>query len=275
MKKNIKNHLFPLTIILTMLVALNVLSLIIFFNTPKNSSHIASYTYVPDPNEPAAEQKDSLQLRTFKATPVVPAGNDCNTNQIVRREPYIVWAISPGPGESAGAGGKIKIWYNDENPLTLGSGNVSSNNADHVVDPNVGDESARDANNFPYFPALFLSDITTDSTNTSGDAENGGTPHKPTEVWGAWKPLGNSSFIPTPNNLSLPSGADPFPTESNIKFKEGTYFIKSRETSYGAEIIWEVDKLGLTSGHIYRAQFIVHDGDFDGDTSEGCTTIKL
>lgn len=233
---------------------------------------IASFSYVPVYPSPGEGQK-SLQLQTFKFKQVNNTF-ECNSGTIKgTSEPNILWAMDPPPGQSVEQGGKIKIWYNDEKPLMLGSGSVSPNTDQHVIDPNVGDESARDANNFPYFPALFLTDITNSPDDTSGDAQNGGTPHKPDEVWGTWKALNDTNSL-TPNNLVLPSGADPVPATSNVTFPVNSILHRSRETEHAAEIIWDVSKLGLVSGHAYRAQFIIHDGDSDGDIGEGCTTIK-
>lgn len=234
--------------------------------------HISSYTYVPVFPTPQ-DSKNALQLQTFKFTKKNNSF-ECNTGAIKgSSEPRILWAMDPPPGQTVPANGKIKIWYNDEYPLTLGSGTVSDNASQHVVNPNVGDESARDANKFPYFPALFLTDITSNPDDTSGDAQKGGTPHKPDEVWGTWQALGGDAVRSAGNNLVLPKGADPFPATSNITFSD-SYEYRSRETANGSEIIWDVSKLGLTSGHTYRAQFIIHDGDREGDIGEGCTTIQ-
>ncbi len=220
-------------------------------------------------------RKSNLQLKTIKFKLQVPETFDCNTGAIVgSNEPYILWAIQPPPGTPVTREGAIKAFYQDEHPLTLGSGDVTpaKSSQDHVVDPNVGDEAARDANGFPYFPALFLSDITTDPNNRSGDSQNGGTPHKPSEIYGAWKALGpHSSTAMNPNNLDMGPGADPFPTEPNVTFKGKT---RRPEPYYGAEIIWKAEDLNLEDGHTYRAQFILHDGDSEGDISEGCTTIQ-
>ena len=47
---------------------------------------------------------------------------------------------------------------------------------------------------------------------------------------------------------------------------------------YVSEARWDVSSLGLTTGHVYRAQFMVHDGDQNktgGDVGEGCATIFI
>jgi hypothetical protein len=45
---------------------------------------------------------------------------------------------------------------------------------------------------------------------------------------------------------------------------------------YGAGIQWSVGSLGLTAGHYYRVQFMVHDGDQDqtgGDVGQACVNV--
>ena len=45
---------------------------------------------------------------------------------------------------------------------------------------------------------------------------------------------------------------------------------------YTAELVWNLDSLGLTPGHIYRMQFMLHDGDQNksgGDAGEACVTM--
>lgn len=230
-------------------------------------------TYQIVEDSPIPDQK-GLQLKTVKLKVIVPPTFDCGDDNIKGSpEPYILWAIDPAPGTSVTKGGSIKAFYQDEWPLTLGAGDVSpsTSSQDHVINPKVGDETQKDANNFPWYPAIFLTDITNDPSSKSGDAQNGGKANKPDEVFGAWKPLGNMGVAFPPNNLDLGSGADKFPTESNVTFSSP----RRPEPLYGAEIIWKVDNLGLTAGHAYRAQFILHDGDQVGDISEGCTTIQM
>ena len=47
---------------------------------------------------------------------------------------------------------------------------------------------------------------------------------------------------------------------------------------YGAEVRWDVSSLGLLPGHVYRMQFMVHDGDQNkagGDVGQGCATVFM
>lgn len=242
-----------------------------------NTAYVGPLAFIPQP-QPPDKNKESLQLKKLdfiETTPIpTPADDfDCNYGQLSSSEPNILYAMDPAPGTNVGPEGSIKIWYNDEHALTLGKGNITPyNSSNHVLNPSIGDPTAKDDNGLPIYPSLFLSDITSDPNNRSGDAQNGGTPHTPDEIWGTWLEAGGLD-PQTQNGTTLPPGSDPFPTESNIKFNDG--YRRPREIRYGAEIIWNVNNLKLTPGHSYRAQFIIHDGDRLGDIGMGCTTIKL
>jgi len=237
-----------------------------------------TYAIIDDTN--ANTSVNTLQLKTIKFREVkpLPAAN-CNVNIKGKGENDILWATSPGSGETVGPGGSIKAFYADEWPITLGSGSVSSLNGNpgHIVNPNIGDVNARDANAFPYFPAIFITDITNDPNSTSGDAQNGGKGYPPSEIYGVWKVLNgnarndcrsnpNQNFC---NKLNL-GGPDTFPSKSNL-----LQLSSPTEPQTSAEIIWNVDSLGLTQGHDYRVQIVLHDGDqSNGDVGQACTTIR-
>lgn len=143
--------------------------------------------------------------------------------------------------------------------------------ADTINNPQVGMISKRDTQGFPLFPTLFITDVTNDPGNTSGDAQHGGTPIPPDTIYGSWKAAGGKN--PTQNGWNLPTGADPFPAQP-IQLTTTTN--RKIENQYGSEIIWAIDNLHLTAGHSYRAQFVVHDGDLNkdgGDIGIGCMTI--
>lgn len=237
--------------------------------------------YLIPVDAPPANSANGLQLKTigFVQVQPLPAAN-CKSVPIAgTSENDILWATIPGSGETVGSGGSIKAFYTDEWPITLGSGSISplNGNPGHIVNPNVGNTNARDVNNLPYFPSIFITDITSDPNSTSGDAQNGGKGYPPSEIYGVWKALNvnaghdcrinpNQNFC---NKLNL-GGPDAFPSQSNL-LKVSV----PREPQTSAEIIWNVDDLGLTQGHSYRVQIVVHDGDQNnGDVGQACTTIR-
>ncbi len=222
---------------------------------------------------------------------------------IAFNESEVLRAFSPPPGGPAVTGQTIKVWYSDEHALTLGvrqinvlvSGNLKQtfnypvtplgSNPGSATNPSVGatnlngDQAGTDPMDRPMFPALFITDITNDPTSQAGDWQYGGTPIAPHSVFGTWKAAVKTvdktkpvwTYTTTPdadpskNNWNLGPGSDPPP-------------LGLKDEGYGAEVRWEVDKLGLISGHNYRLQFMVHDGDQNkvgGDTGENCTTIAV
>jgi hypothetical protein len=172
-------------------------------------------------------------------------------------------------------GDTVKAFYVDEHALALGkNGNgktVSPCNCqsgpDKVDNPSIRDPTAVDSYQRPLFPALFISDVTTDPNNRSGDWENGGTPIPPTAVLGTWKAVG-ANDPNCPNNTNNVGNGDTVPPPTDPR--------DQTRPVWAAEIQWNVKALNLTAGHVYRLEFIIHDGDQNsagGDAAEACVTV--
>ena len=170
-------------------------------------------------------------------------------------------------------------------PFTPAPGQV----ADFVLNPQIGDPSATDPSGRPIFPALFVTDITADPDVICTPADPmparccdwqfGGTPIRPNAVFGTWKAATRSGTSiltgsdPAKNNYDLDgSGPCPGPTCPD-PVPAGLV-----NQGYGAEVRWNVSALGLMAGHVYRVQFMVHDGDQNksgGDVGQGCATVFI
>jgi hypothetical protein len=199
--------------------------------------------------------------------------------------------------------GTVRLWYNDEEAMVLGvrsvviktpSGNttttspvsVMGSNPGYVDHPAVGftglsgDLAGTDASGRPFFPSLFVTDVTSAPDSLSGDWQYGGsTPIPAHAVFGTWKAIVKTvdkrnspptvSYAPdsnpSKNNWNLGPLADPAPSGL---VNEG----------YGAEARWNISELGLLPGRKYRLQFLVHDGDQSkagGDAGQGCITVCM
>lgn len=212
----------------------------------------------------------------------------------------------------------ISMWYADEHAMTLGvrqinvtssTGTTTQNymvsplnaSPDLVGNPSVGAtsltgmDSGTDSSmcpgvpyvcSRPMFPALFVTDITGNPGNTSGDWQNGGTPVTPTAIFGVWKAAVKNVDItgatpvvkvvpdadPTPNGTNLGG----IPTPPGVTYTDGG--CGGGVCQYSAVVSWKISQLGLTSGHTYRFQFMVHDGDQNnsgGDVGENCTIVTI
>ena len=133
----------------------------------------------------------------------------------------------------------------------------------------------------PIYPALFITDVTSNPSSLSGDWQYGGTGIPPHAIFGTWKAavkLVDKTHTPAVvtvatdndpsqhNNWNLGPGSDPVPTPTPTN--EG----------YGAEVRWDISRLGLISGHKYRLYFMVHDGDQNqsgGDSGQGCAYLTM
>jgi hypothetical protein len=123
----------------------------------------------------------------------------------------------------------------------------------------------------PMWPALFVTDITTDQKAVAGDWQWGGAPVNPTYVAGTWK---GAVRTVSATGASITPDADP--TKNNQNYGNGHTAPAGSLTkaeAYGAEVRWDIR---LEAGHNYRFQVMVHDGDqnkIGGDAGEACVTF--
>jgi hypothetical protein len=178
----------------------------------------------------------------------------------------------------SGASQHVGLFYTDEHAMLLGlNPNVSpypgSPPSGGLTAVSVGVRTAVDPYGRPLYPALFATDITASAADRSGDWQQRGdntTAMIPTGVYGSWKAATQSgtSIVPgadpSGNGWNLGTGADPAPTGSN--------------SGFGTEVQWNTTSLGLIPGHVYRLQFMVHDGDQNktgGDVGEACVNVLI
>jgi len=176
---------------------------------------------------------------------------------------------------AAGGGSQpaiVEVFYNDEHALTLGCATAShpvsplSSDPNAVHYPQTGDPACTDTVGRPLRPVLYVTDITSDPSCNAGDMQQGGHPYDPVAIFGTWKSateedggVGTPAMMdPMSNKWTLGPGSDPVPS-----------LAKTCTEGYGTELRFEV---GLISGHSYRLQVMVHDGDQNkgGDSGEGC-----
>ena len=105
---------------------------------------------------------------------------------------------------------------------------------------------------------------------TAGDQQRGGHPYDPIAVFGTWKAATEGA-----GNVGMPAMADPMPGNKwNLGSSADAVPAAAMacHEGYGAELQFEV---GLVSGHSYRFQVIVHDGDQNkgGDSGEACAVF--
>jgi hypothetical protein len=229
--------------------------------------------------------------------------------QVIFNESDILTAVSPATSLAAIPGITLSLWYSDEHAMTLGvrhttvidaAGNQSDTDyalstlmasPDVVSNPRVGataltgDQAGTDTSvcsdptlncGRPLYPAVFVTDITTNSGSTAGDWQNGGTALIPDAIYGTWKGATRIVNHQT-NSVQIVVDGDPQPNNSNvgsgISVPPGT-----GSEGFSTVVSWDVAKMGLQAGHTYRIQFMVHDGDehyTGGDVGENCVNISV
>jgi hypothetical protein len=205
------------------------------------------------------------------------------------------WAQVNGQGSSA----QIVGFANDEKGLLLGvngatplaSAPSNGTNSHHASNASGGDPTLKDPSNRPFYPALYISDITGNPNATSGqyDFQAGGSPVNVNamgqpfinDVFGTWATatVSNGTYTATPptakNDWTLGTGSDQ---------PVGTTFAAMGDEGFGAEVRWNASDLtdgagsALQPGHTYRVQVLTHDGDQNkagGDAGEFCVILTL
>ena len=246
---------------------------------PKPTADVNQYHLVASQS---ATPKQTLQMSALKFELSLPPATLGGFGAF--KEETIVVAYSPKRGEDAKAGGQIKVWFSDESALVLGADNgeetvTRQNEAMKIVgdEIKIGDGDGADVNGFVFFPALYivemdpnkaLADYVYDEKTKISPINTDILPKKPSAVYGNWSVKNEGTKFKC--NSYLPPGVDNYKLEEKNPFSAG-----SIEMQCPAQIVWNVDDLGLEAGKIYRAQFVVHDGDAMGDYGVGYLNIDL
>ena len=213
---------------------------------------------------------------------------------VVFNESEVLRAIVPSGGWPMAT---ISLFYDDEHALTLGvrstvvksaSGTtttdypvselpaVPSSVTNPATGTNIlsGDQSGLDSSLRPMWPALFITDLTSDPTSRSGDWQMGGVPYNPSAVYGTWKAaVRNVDTTQSPPLVSITPDEDPAKNNQVLGTGAATFPSGIKDEGFGAEVRWYVS---LLPGHSYRLQVMVHDGDQNkvgGDSGEACVTF--
>lgn len=259
----------------------------------------------------------SLQLKTFTFITITPTPSQITASVVDCGYPY----ASANPRSNiksdenevlrgfapviAGPGDQLKVWVNDEHASILGVRQIQvktltgTNITDYPVSPLTsspgsaidpqtgsnlldGDQAGTDVAGRPIWPSLFITDITQDPNNKSGDWQAGGIPINPHAVFGSWK----AAVKIVDTTVSPPAVkflVQPNPARNDWDLDGGGPAPDGLENEgFGMEVRWDVNRLvtegKIQIGHTYRVQFIVHDGDqtkTGGDVGEACATVRL
>ncbi|MFN2603584.1 MAG: hypothetical protein ABR582_12615 [Gemmatimonadaceae bacterium] len=161
----------------------------------------------------------------------------------------------------------------------VGSPFVKEGRIGTTSDP-VGLANAVDAAGRPLRPGLYLTDLTVNGVNSkAGDWQMGNdNPVQPTALYGTWKAaIITIDNTKNPTTTKLVPRADPSKNHKVVGPGGTNPPAAAIDNGYSTDVQWTVASLGLTSGHAYRAQFIVHDGDQNnsgGDVGQACVNIQ-
>ena len=293
-------------------VSQNVSGAVMASTTPYNSDSTAIKVTVSKPGPLFFAGILGISSPTISASAVArnnqapTAGNDaCGYPPSSFSESTVMrWAQINGTGSSA----QLVAYADDENSVLLGVNGatpmldgtgVSQNGSNgqtgavsyHGVNVSGGSSSLTDPSGRPYFPALYITNLTAHPLSGgtgAGDFQNQGTPRNLSsgqpfvdDIFGSWITGTVSSgrysrtSLPAKNNWNLGVGSDT---------PVGTTFAAMGNEGYGTEVRWNLAHLtdsdghALVRGNVYRIQIIEHDGDQNkagGDAGEFCATLGI
>lgn len=231
-------------------------------------------------------QEPGLQLHTFQGAtitpyptqvPPVPQPNTDPLNDVDCADsipgilPDLIWGYRVTSTPASNNQQALQVFYSGLDAITLGTTEQTQRPTQHLSNPPTTTTN-KDVHGYPVSASVFVTDITANPGDRSGDAGNGGVPNFPTEIFGAWKTeTGRSSTVP--NGQTLGTGADLWPPANGPGGG-------SRNSTWTAELIWPVTglktKLGtsMVKGNTYRFQIIVHSGGSNEQVGEACATFK-
>lgn len=187
------------------------------------------------------------------------------------------------------ANGAFEVWYNDEHALALGVRQVSVKTASGTTTTNypvtaltsnpgvalnaavgttatTGDQAGTDLSGRPMSPSLYITDVTSNPNNRSGDWQYGGTGIAPSAVFGTWKAFVRTvDYTTSTPTVRVTADADPAQNNWNLGAGADAPPAGLKNEGYGAEMRWNLNDLYnrgvLIPGHTYRFYVMVHDGD--------------
>jgi hypothetical protein len=264
---------------------------------------IGSGLQPPAPPAPFQNTNCALGYTASAGAPRTPA-------DVVFNESDVLVAFSPQTTVQVTPGLTVNVWYSDEHAMTLGVRQVSvitssgttttnypisslSGNPGVQGNPQVGSTAltgdvagvdtstctgVADSCSRPMWPSLFVTDITANASSRAGDWQSGGIPLSPSAIYGTWKgAVRTVDKTQNPPRISVIPDADPAPNNwnlgSGIPTPPGVF-----SEGFTTLVSWNVAALGLQSGHSYRLQFMVHDGDqhyTGGDVGENCVNLTV
>ena len=113
---------------------------------------------------------------------------------------------------------------------------------------------------------MFVTDITNNADNRSGDwQQNGAVAYPPTKICGRWKAVVRTlDKTVSPAKVTITLDSDQVKNHWNLGSGSDSLaggFGGLLDEGYGAEVAWNLNQLPLVPGRTYRLYFTLQDGD--------------
>ena len=218
-------------------------------------------TITPYPTAaPAAPQPESAPITEL----------DCTDAIIGTALPDLIWGYRIAATPPSANQKSIQVFYSGAEPVSIGTTAQTQKPVQHMINP-PANPGTKDPNGYPISAAVFITDISANPADVSGDAKNGGVAQFPSDVYGAWQ---TEAAVKTdvPNGQFL--DADLWPPANGPGGG-------ARQSTWTAELIWKTSALktntgaALAAGKSYRMQIIVHSGTKNEKIGMACATFTM
>jgi hypothetical protein len=181
------------------------------------------------------------------------------------------YQVNPTPSTVAGSASPVQVGAPYYTPAQLGDNAATVSALQLALDqaakaPAGSGPGATDPSGRPNSPALFISDITSNQSATTGanDWQQGGATVAPSAVYGTWKTATETINLVN-SSVSLSLANDPTANGTNLGGSPVAFPAGVSHEGYTAALVWNISDLenaGLVSpGHTYLFYVIDHDGD--------------
>jgi hypothetical protein len=228
--------------------------------------------------------EQGLQMHTFQGVTITPYPTlppaapqpqtttisevECGSAIVGTAKPELIWAYRVAATAASANNQSIQVFYSGPDAIPAGTTAMTQRPTQHLASP-PANAANRDANGFPISPAIFITDITANAADTSGDARSGGIPQFPSDIYGAWKTEGGFS-PPVANGQNLGAGADLWPPANGPAGGP-------RNSDWTAQMNWNLGNMrtktgaAVVAGNKYRAQIVLHEGARNEEIAQLCT----
>ena len=144
----------------------------------------------------AAAQPDSIPMNDAVCNDTVTSANT-------------IWGYRIAATPASNGQRALQVFFSGANAVSVGTTAQTTKPTQHITNP-PANAGTKDPNGYPISASVYVTEVSTNPADVSGDAKSGGVPQFPSDVYGTWQTeAGVSTEIA--NGETLGGGADLWP----------------------------------------------------------------